>query len=100
LAFGVAVAAGASFFVFEFSTFFTSGDAPGLTGDDVGEGLGEETGLATVTGVGVAAGLLGTSGFGSQAPRTATLAAKTVDNINDLLIVIYSLTGPYLRAGY
>ena len=80
---GVAV----SFFTFVLSGFLTSGEAPGLAGDPVGDGTGDGSGLATVTGVGVAAGLFGTSGFGSQAPRTATLAAKTVDKINDLLMI-------------
>jgi hypothetical protein len=52
-----------------------------------GETLGDDTGVAGAW-VGVAAGgLAGGSVFGSQAPNTATLAASTVDKINDLLIV-------------
>ena len=58
-----------------------------FTGDPVGEATGEATGLAVVTGVGEATVGFGGSGFGSQAPSMAALAANTVDNINDLLIV-------------
>lgn len=55
-------------------------------GETVGDATGETSGLAVTAGVGVAAGLFGTTGFGSQAPSTAVETAKTVDNINDLLI--------------
>lgn len=74
------------------SVFLTSGEAagftvgsPGLTGEATGEAAGDAIGLADDTGTGVATGLLGASGLVSQAPTTAA-AAKTVDNINDLLI--------------
>jgi hypothetical protein len=73
------------------SSFLTSGDAPGFAGeprgDAAGEAAGDARGLAVETGAGVATGLFGASVFGSQAPNTATLAAKTVDKIIDLLIV-------------
>ncbi len=61
-----------------------TGEAPGF-----GEPVGEVTGLADGATVGLATGGLfgGVLVFGSQAPSTATLVAKTVDNINDLLIV-------------
>ena len=61
-----------------------------MAGDAVGEPFGDAvvTGLATVTGVGEAAGLFGTSGFGSQAPRTATVAARIVDNIILLIVLL------------
>ena len=82
--------------VFMPSGVWTAGEAPGLTGEapglgePVGEALGDVTGLAAGATVGVAVGGLfgGVLVFGSQAPSTATLAAKTVDKINDLLIVI------------
>ena len=65
-----------------------SGDEPGF-GEPVGEALGLVTGLADGATVGLATGGLfgAVLVFGSQAPNTATLAAKTVDKINDLLIV-------------
>ena len=71
------------------STFFTSGEAPGFAGDATGEATGLLIGLAGATGAGVGVGLFGAGVFAVelQAPITATLAAKTVDNINDLLIV-------------
>ena len=72
------------------STFFTSGEAPGFTGDAIGDATGLAIGLAGATGAGVATGLFGGVVFVAvplQAPKTATEAAKTVDNINDLLIV-------------
>ena len=69
------------------SVFFASGVVPGLIGETVGDATGEASGLAVAAGVGVVAGLFGTTGFGSQAPNTAVETAKTVDNINDLLIV-------------
>lgn len=77
------------------STFFTSGDVTGLMGEAFGstDGLttGEATGLAVTTGTGVATGLFGNVlVFGSQAPNTAVLTAKTDANINDLLIVFSS----------
>src|SRR5258706_11692877 len=56
---------------------------------------GEAVGLAVTTGVGVVT-LLGVTlvlTFGSQAPNTATLAARIVDNINDLLIVFLLFIG-------
>ncbi len=67
----------------------------GLTGEALGstDGLttGEATGLAVTTGTGVATGLFGNVlAFGSQAPNTAVLTAKTDANINDLLIVFSS----------
>ena len=87
LAFGVGVAVGAaSFFMLLLSIFLTSGDAAGLTVEPVGDGTGDETGLAAATGAGVVGGLFGV-GSAEHAPRTATDAAKTVDNITDLLIV-------------
>ena len=75
-----------SFFTFVLSIFLTSGDAPGFTGEAVGDATGDETGLAAATGAGVVGGLFGV-GSAEHAPRTATDAAKTVDNITDLLIV-------------
>ena len=65
-----------------------TGDAPGF-GEPVGEALGEVAGLADGATVGLAAGGLfgGVLVFGSQAPNMATVAARIVDNINDLLIV-------------
>ena len=78
-------------FVFLPSSFLASGEAAGFGGESpgfAGDATGDAVGLAVATGV--AGGLFGTSvcwGFGSQAPRTATLAAKIVDNIIDLLIV-------------
>lgn len=69
------------------SVFFTSGVVPGFMGEPDGEATGETAGLAVATGAGVGAGLFGTSGFASQAPNTAVETAKTVANINDLLIV-------------
>ena len=77
-------------FVFLPSSFLTSDEVVGLAGESpglAGEATGEAAGLAVTAGTGVAAGFSGTLTFGSQAPNTATLAAKTVDNINDLLIV-------------
>ena len=80
-------------FVFLPSSFFASGEAAGFGGESpvfAGDADGDAVGLAVATGVGVAGGLFGTSvccGFGSHAPRTATVAAKIVDNIIDLLIV-------------
>jgi hypothetical protein len=91
--FGEAVAAGlTSLLTFVPSGFFTSGEAPGFAGGAAGEALGDATGLAVAAGLGVATGGLfsGALVFGSQAPNTATLAAKTVANINDLLIVFSS----------
>ena len=62
------------------------GVAPGLIGVPLGEATGDETGLAA--GLGDAAGGLGGSGFcGSHAPNTTVETARTVVNINDLLIV-------------
>lgn len=66
-----------------------TGEEPGF-GEPVGEGVGLVDGLADAGTVGLATttGLFGAVlVFGSQAPNTATLAAKTVDKINDLLIV-------------
>lgn len=89
-AFGVAVAVGfASLLTFlpsagTLPSIFT----PGFTGEPVGDAVGDGDGLAVTTGVGVATGGFGGSGFGSHAPSTATLAAKTVESIIDLLIVI------------
>jgi hypothetical protein len=65
------------------SAFFTSGDEPGFAGEPVGEG----TGLDVADGEGVAGTGFGTSALGSQAPNTATVAARTVDNIIDLLMI-------------
>lgn len=66
-----------------------TGEAPGF-GEPVGDALGLGATLADAEGDGLAtAGLFGAVlVFGSHAPRTATFAAKTVDNINDLLIVL------------
>ena len=70
------------------SVFFSS---TGLAGDATGDATGLLIGLAGVTGAGVGAGLFGTVAVELQAPITATLAAKTVDNINVLLIVFLLL---------
>jgi hypothetical protein len=85
LAFGVWVADG------------LTGEAVGLIGVPPGLGVpdGEDTGdgagLARTAGVGDAGGL-GGSGFGSHAPNTAVETARTVVNINDLLIVFLLIT--------
>jgi len=61
---------------------------PAFTGEPVGEELGLGAKLADAEGDGLATVGLTGSGFGfSHAPSTATLAAKTVDKMNDLLIV-------------
>ena len=76
--------------MFVLSIFLTSGDAPGFAGEAVGDGdaTGDATatGLAVATGAGVVGGLFGAGGV-VHAPKTATDAAKIVDNIIDLLIV-------------
>jgi hypothetical protein len=83
------------------SVFLTSGEAaglagvaPGLTGD--GDGVGLAAGLAAGDGDGDAAtgGLVIVlfAGVPEQAPRTATLAAKTVDIMINLLIVFLLLS--------
>jgi hypothetical protein len=81
------------------SVFLTSGDAVDF-GVEAGEAAGEPLGLATGEFKGDAAGgVVTVLGFVTtalfevpeQAPNTATLAAKTVDKINDLLIVFSSL---------
>ncbi len=68
-----------------------SGEAPGFAGDPTGEAAGEAAGeakgLAVETGAGVATGLFSGVFVLLHAPNTATLAAKTVDMIIDLLIV-------------
>ena len=69
------------------STFFTSGEAPGLAGEPVGEVVGDGTGLDVADGTGVAGVGLGVSPFGSHAPSTAIEAAKTVDKTTDLLMI-------------
>ena len=68
---------------------FAVGD-PAFTGEPLGDALGLGATLDDAEGDGLATvGLFGAVlVFGSHAPRTATLAAKTVDNINDLLIVL------------
>ena len=92
----MAVAAGLASFP---SVFLTSGEAPGFAGvapgfkgETTGEAVGEANGLAVWTGTGVATpfGLVPVPLFAApeQAPNIATLAAKTVDIINDLLIVV------------
>ena len=93
-AFGVSATAGfTSLPVFFSSVFLASGVAPGLVGETAGvaDGLWVVTGVVAAVGAGVAVagGLVGgVLGAGvEQAPITATLAAKTVDNIIDLLIV-------------
>ena len=62
-----------------------------MTGDVTGEAAGLPIGLAVWTGAGVATvfGLTGALlvAVPEQAPNTATLAAKTIANINDLLII-------------
>ena len=59
---------------------------PAFTGEPLGEALG--LGATLADGDGLATVGLGGSGFGfSHAPSTATLAAKTVDKMNDLIIV-------------
>ena len=65
-----------------------TGEAPGF-GDPVGEGVGLVEGPGDGATVGLATGgLFGTVFAGGwHAPNTATLAAKIVDNIKDLLIV-------------
>ena len=88
---GVGVAAGAwSFFMFVLSTFFISGDAPGLAGvvvaDGTGEPTGDATGLAAVTGAGVEGGLF--SGLGSQPAKKAVVTASEVVNISFLIIFL------------
>jgi hypothetical protein len=69
-----------------------AGVVPGLTGDVTGEAVGLPIGLAVWTGAGVATvfGLTGGTLLAApeQAPNMATLAAKTIAKINDLLIVI------------
>ncbi len=70
------------------SVFFITGDG---VGEIVGDAVGETPGVGVEVGLGVAAVLIGVSGFGSQAPRSATLAAKTVDNIKVILIVFSSI---------
>ena len=72
------------------SVFFTSGEAPGLAGEPVGDVVGDGTGLDVAEGTGVAGVGLGASTFGSHAPSTATEAAKTVDKIIDLLMIFSS----------
>ena len=67
-------------------------------GEATGDATGDASGLAVATGAGVTVGLFGTLVFGSQAPNTATLAAKIVDNISDLLIV-FSFYAPAIMAG-
>ena len=64
------------------------GEEPGF-GEPVGEGVGLVDGLADGATVGLATGGLFGAVFagGSQALNMATLAARIVDNINDLLIV-------------
>ena len=59
----------------------TPGEAPGDA-----TGLGEATGDGDTAGLGDAAGLFGTSGFVSQAPKTAIVAARTVVKTNGLFI--------------
>lgn len=92
LLFGEATGAVLSSF-FDSSVFFTSGEAPGLPGDStfLSVTVGEATGLATgdATGLGFATGGLFSVAFGSHAPNAATLTAKTVASINDLLIFFY-----------
>lgn len=64
-----------------------TGEAPGL-GELVGEALGLVAGLADGATLGLGTGGFGGSGLlGSQAVNAATVAARIVDNINDLLIV-------------
>ena len=62
---------------------------PGLPGVPAGEVLGLSNGLDDATGTGVVTGLTGSGVLGSQAPNTATLAARRVEIINDLLIVFF-----------
>jgi len=62
----------------------------GFTGDVEGEPVGAGVagaGVVVDTGAGVEAGLFGTSGFVSQAPKTAAETARTVVKMIDLLIV-------------
>ena len=72
------------------SVFFTSGVVPGLPGVPVGDvdGLGE--GITVDVGAGVETGLTGSCGLFSQAAKAATLAARRVEIIMDLLIVFSS----------
>jgi len=92
IAFGVAVMVGLASLPIGFSSaFLPPGEAPGFAGEPVGETtgatVGDAAGVVVAVGAGVVNGLFGTSGFGSQAPTATTLAAKTVDNMIDLLIV-------------
>ena len=74
------------------SVFFTSGVVPGLPGAGVpvGEVDGLGDGCAVAVGAGVEAGLTGSGGLLPQAPIMATLAARRVEIIIDLLIVFTS----------
>ncbi len=75
------------------SDFFTSGTLAGLRGVPAGEapGLCDGAGVAATVGATVGFGVgvfAGEFGAGvEQAPNTAAEAAKTVDNMIDLLIV-------------
>jgi len=72
------------------SVFFPPGVGVPFKGVPDGDGLGIGDGLEDATGIGVVTGLTGSGVFGSQAPNTATLAARRVEIINDLLIVFSS----------
>jgi hypothetical protein len=91
LVLGVSAVAGFAFLLASFaSAFLPSGVGDALTGEAVGEALGDVTGLDVAVGAGVDAGGLGGSVFGSQAPRTAIPAVRTVDRIIDLLMIFSS----------
>jgi hypothetical protein len=72
------------------SGFFTSGVVPALPGLPVGEGLGFGDGVGDVC-TGVETGFTGSCTFGSQAAKTAALAANITVKIVDLLIAYSSL---------
>ena len=72
------------------SVFFPPGVGVAFPGVPDGDGLGLGDGLDDATGTGVETGLTGSGVLGSQAPNAATLAARRVEIINDLLIVFSS----------
>jgi hypothetical protein len=73
------------------SVFFTSGEAPGLAGVPEGDVDGLGDGITVAVGAGVETGFTGSCGLLLQAPKAATLAARRVEIIMDLLIVFSSL---------
>lgn len=69
------------------SVFLPPGIDVDFKGVPDGNVLGLGDGLADATGTGVDTGLTDSGVLGSQAPNTATPAARRVEIINDLLIV-------------